>query len=432
MTQQPRTCVVLGAQWGDEGKGKIVDCLSAQADYTVRFQGGHNAGHTLVIEDNTYVLHLIPSGIMNSACQSIIGNGVLLSLDALQQEIATLESAHVPVRERLAISASCSLILPSHIMLDKARENKLGKSKIGTTGRGIGPSCEDKVARRGLRLADLASKNTLEKRLEPLLDYHNFLLQHYYTTDTIHYAETLDSLLHQYDDISSMVCHAGSLLRQAQSDNKTIIFEGAQGAMLDIDHGTYPYVTSSSTISAAITSGSGVGIRTIDKVVGVTKAYTTRVGSGPFPTELNDDIGAHIAQVGNEFGATTGRPRRCGWLDLVTLKYMIELNSISGLCLTKIDVLNELETISICTGYTLDGSEMPAIPLDSPLFNQVQPVYTQFPGWQQNLDQCQTYQQLPQQARAFIEYIEQYTGCPVDLISTGPQRDATVTGKELS
>lgn len=430
MTDKARTLIVVGAQWGDEGKGKIVDYLSSTADYAVRFQGGHNAGHTLVIDGSTFVLHLLPSGIMHPTCHSVIGNGVVISLEALLEEINTLEATGVQVRQRLTMSASASLILPSHIALDQARESKLAQEKIGTTGRGIGPAYEDKVARRGLRLSDLQRPKELFDKLEKLLEYHNFLLQHYYKSDTIDFATTYQSLLDQHQQISANICNTSALLRQAQNDNKTIIFEGAQGTMLDIDYGTYPYVTSSNTLSSTVTSGAGIGFASVNTVIGITKAYCTRVGAGPFPTELHDDTGKHIAKEGHEFGATTGRARRCGWLDLVTLKQMVELNSINSLCLTKIDVLNQLPVIKVCTGYAIDGKPVAAPTLDSVDFHKAQPLYQEFPGWQQDISQYDSYQQLPSAIQDLITYIEKYTGCSIDIISTGPGRDATLTRKK--
>ena len=431
MTNKARTIIVVGAQWGDEGKGKIVDYLSSKADYTARFQGGHNAGHTLVIDGTTFVLHLLPSGIMHKTCHSVIGNGVVISLDALLEEINTLEAAGVGVRQRLTISASASLILPSHIALDQAREAKLAQEKIGTTGRGIGPAYEDKIARRGLRLGDLQHPQELSNKLKNILEYHNFLLKNYYQSDTVDFASTYQSLLDQYQHISSNVCNTAAQLRQAQSENKTIIFEGAQGTMLDIDYGTYPYVTSSNTLSSTITSGAGVGFASVDKVIGITKAYCTRIGSGPFPTELHDDTGEHIAKEGHEFGATTGRARRCGWLDLVTLKQMVEINSINSLCLTKIDVLNQLSSIKVCIGYAIDGQPVEAPTLDSANFHKAQPLYKEFPGWQQDISQYQSYEQLPSAIGNLVDFIENYTGCSVDIISTGPERDATLIRKEM-
>ena len=431
MTKKAKTLVIVGAQWGDEGKGKIVDYLSRKADYAARFQGGHNAGHTLVIDGNTFVLHLLPSGIMHETCHSVIGNGVVISLDALLEEINTLESAGISVRKRLTISSSASLILDSHIALDQARESKLAREKIGTTGRGIGPAYEDKIARRGLRLGDLQHPQELTEKLEKLLEYHNFLLKNYYKASTIDFAKTYQSLLDKYQHISANVCNTGALLRQAQSDNKSIIFEGAQGAMLDIDYGTYPYVTSSNTISSSITSGAGVGFSSADKVIGITKAYCTRVGAGPFPTELHDDTGKRIAKEGHEFGATTGRARRCGWLDLVTLKQMVDLNSINSLCLTKIDVLNQLPIIKVCTGYAIDGKAVEAPALDSLDFHKAQPIYKEITGWQQDISQYSKYEQLPNAVIDLVNCIESYTGCSVDIISTGPGRNETLTRKEL-
>ena len=415
--------VVLGTQWGDEGKGKIVDLLTDQAEAVVRFQGGHNAGHTLVIEGEKTVLHLIPSGILRDNVLCLIGNGVVLCPTALLKEMAGLEEKGVPVRERLRLSGGCPLILPYHIALDQARERARGDAKIGTTGRGIGPAYEDKVARRGLRLDDLMNPELFAEKLRDVMEYHNFALTQYYKTDAVDYQTVLDEVLAQAEEIKPMMADVTGILHQYREEGRGIMFEGAQGSLLDIDHGTYPFVTSSNTTAGGTSTGSGVGPLFLDYVLGITKAYTTRVGSGPFPTELFDDIGEHLAVKGHEVGATTGRDRRCGWLDLVALKHSIQVNSVSGICFTKLDVLDGLETIRVCTGY--EGQGTGGFSADS--ISNVTPVYEDLPGWTEETVGAKTLEELPANARAYIKYVEQKLGVPIDIISTGPDREETIT-----
>ncbi len=415
--------VVLGTQWGDEGKGKIVDLLTDQAEAVVRFQGGHNAGHTLVIEGKKTVLHLIPSGILRDNVLCLIGNGVVLSPTALLKEMAELEEKGVPVRERLRLSGGCPLILPYHIALDQARELARGDAKIGTTGRGIGPAYEDKVARRGLRLDDLMNPERFAVQLREVMEYHNFALTQYYKTDAVDYQTVLDEALAQAEELKPMMADVTGILHQYREEGRGIMFEGAQGSLLDIDHGTYPFVTSSNTTAGGTSTGSGVGPLYLDYVLGITKAYTTRVGSGPFPTELFDDIGEHLAVKGHEVGATTGRDRRCGWLDLVALKHSIQVNSVSGVCFTKLDVLDGLETIRVCTGY--EGQGTGGFSADS--ISNITPVYEDLPGWTETTVGAKTLEELPANARAYIKYVEQKLGVPIDIISTGPDREETIT-----
>lgn len=421
-----KTVVVLGTQWGDEGKGKIVDLLTEQAEAVVRFQGGHNAGHTLVIDGEKTVLHLIPSGILREGVVCYIGNGVVLSPEALLKEIHMLEERDVPVRERMRISPSCPLILPYHVALDQAREAARGKAKIGTTGRGIGPAYEDKVARRGLRVADLLHPERFARKLKEVMEYHNFALQHYYKTDPVDYQSVLDEALAMGKDIEPMVDRVVDRIHEHHSKGEHILFEGAQGSLLDIDHGTYPFVTSSNTTAGGVSTGSGFGPLYLDYVLGITKAYTTRVGSGPFPTELFDEVGAHLAKQGNEFGATTGRPRRCGWFDAVALRQSVQINSVSGLCLTKLDVLDGLETIKICTGYKNAEGESIITPIDAEEYEALTPVYEEVAGWSESTYGVKTLDTLPENARAYIRRLEEVVGAPIDIVSTGPDRVETM------
>ncbi len=421
-----KSVVVLGSQWGDEGKGKIVDLLTESVSQVVRFQGGHNAGHTLVIDDTKTVLHLVPSGILRSDVQCIIGNGVVLSPKALLEEISMLEASGVPVRERLQISPACPLILDYHEALDKAREIKLGKKAIGTTGRGIGPAYEDKVARRGLRVLDLTNLAQLREKLEVILEYHNFSLVNYYKVEPIDIDALMQDIERYAEVLVPMITDVSQVLHDSREAGNNILFEGAQGTLLDIDHGTFPFVTSSNTTAGGTATGTGVGPLDIDYVLGITKAYTTRVGSGPFPTELFDDIGAHIAKAGAEFGATTGRPRRCGWLDAVALKRAIQINSISGLCMTKLDVLDGLETIKIAVAYERDGEQITIMPCGAEEFESVSPVYIEMPGWSESTVGAKDVADLPQNAKDFIAKIEEIVSAPVDIISTGPERNETI------
>lgn len=421
-----KNVVVLGTQWGDEGKGKIVDLLTEHAAAVVRYQGGHNAGHTLVIDGEKTVLHLIPSGILREGVQCLIGNGVVVAPDALLREIVKLEEKGVPVRERLRISPCCPLILSYHVALDQAREKARGEQKIGTTGRGIGPAYEDKVARRGLRIGDLFNPERFAAKLAELLDYHNFVLVNYHHEPAIDFQTTLDECMAYAKLLKPMMVDVTAVLHRMRRDGKDIMFEGAQGSLLDIDHGTYPYVTSSNTTAGGIATGSGFGPMYLDYILGITKAYTTRVGSGPFPTELFDETGAFLAKQGNEFGSTTGRARRCGWFDAVILRRAIEINSLSGLCLTKLDVLDGLPTIRICVGYTgADGTVLDA-PTDADSYLGLQPVYEDMPGWSESTFGAKTLEELPANARAYIKRLEELVGAPIDIVSTGPERTETI------
>ena len=421
-----KNVVVIGTQWGDEGKGKIVDLLTDRAAAVVRFQGGHNAGHTLVIDGKKTVLHLIPSGILREGVSCLIGNGVVLALDAFVKEANALIASGVPVYERLRISPGCPLILPSHVALDVAREKARGSGAIGTTGRGIGPAYEDKVSRRALRVSDLFVREKFAAKLGEILDYHNFLLREYFRAEPVDFARTLDEALGYAEIIAPITADITQILKGLGDDGKSILFEGAQGSFLDIDHGTYPYVTSSNTVAAAASTGTGIGPRHLDYILGIVKAYTTRVGAGPFPTELFDEQGAHIARVGAEFGATTGRPRRCGWFDAVALQRSIINSSVSGLCVTKLDVLDELETIQICVGYEIDGKEIQGLPVLVDRFADCQPVYEEWAGWQQSTVGVTRFDDLPDKARAYLARIEQLAGVPIDIISTGPDREQTI------
>lgn len=426
-----KNLVVLGTQWGDEGKGKIVDLLTEKAQIVVRFQGGHNAGHTLVINGKKTVLHLIPSGILHDGVTCMIGNGVVLSPEALLKEMKELDEQDVPVRERLLISAACPLILPYHVALDQARESALGKSKIGTTGRGIGPAYEDKVARRGLRFGDLANPPSFEEKLHEIMGYHNFALEHYYKADPVDVNQVLESSLAMAEELLPMMADVTEELHLARRQNKSILFEGAQGSLLDIDHGTYPFVTSSNTTAGGAATGTGVGPLYLDYVLGITKAYTTRVGSGPFPTELDCEIGQHLGEKGNEFGATTGRARRCGWFDAVAVRRAVQLNSVSGICLTKLDVLDGLETLKICTGYQdADGNKL-SLNTDSDHFEKVIPVYEEMPGWSETTFGAKSIDELPAAARNYIARLEELVETSVDIISTGPDRVETIVLNQL-
>lgn len=421
-----KSIVVLGTQWGDEGKGKIVDLLSRRADAVVRFQGGHNAGHTLVIGDQKTVLHLIPAGILNPGVECLIGNGVVLSLEALRTEIEKLEANGVEVRDRISISPACAMILPYHVRMDTARERARGDRAIGTTCRGIGPAYEDKVARRGLRTTDLLDSERLAERLEPVLDFHNFVLQHRFGEEPLDFSAVLDEALALGDYFRDRVSDVSVRLHELRKAGKRIMFEGAQGSLLDIDHGTYPYVTSSNTTVGGVCTGAGVGPEAIDYVLGITKAYVTRVGGGPFPTELFDDAGARIARRGDEFGATTGRPRRCGWLDAVALRRMAQLNGVTGLCVTKLDVLDGFDELKICTAYRVDGQEMDIPPLDVHDWAQIEPVYESHPGWSESVRGATSMEQLPATAREYLDRMEELVGVPIHIVSTGPERSENI------
>jgi adenylosuccinate synthase len=418
--------VVVGTQWGDEGKGKIVDLLTHDAHAVVRYQGGHNAGHTLKINGEKTILRLIPSGILRPQVQCYIGNGVVVSIDALMGEIAELEAKGIDVRSRLHISGACPLILPSHIALDKAREAHQGDAAIGTTGRGIGPAYEDKVARRALKVCDLFHESWVEK-LARLLAYHNFLLTQYYHQDPISLDAVIDSSRDWAHALKPMVKDVSTALHVHRKQRDAILFEGAQGIFLDIDHGTYPYVTSSNTCVGSVTNGAGFGPRYLDYVLGVVKAYTTRVGGGPFLTELHNEIGQHLSSRGQEFGAVTGRPRRCGWFDAVLLRRSIELNSITGLCLTKLDVLDGLETLRIAIGYrNIHGEIIDHPPQAADDYIGLEPIYEDMPGWRESTADVTNMDALPVNALAYIQRIESLLGVPVDILSTGPERDSTI------
>ncbi len=422
-----KNVVVLGTQWGDEGKGKVVDLLTEQVSYVVRYQGGHNAGHTLVIDGEKTVLHLIPSGILRENVTCVIGNGVVLSPEALLKEMHMLESKGVPVKERLKISEACPLILPFHIALDVAREMARGNKAIGTTGRGIGPAYEDKVSRRGLRVGDLFNKEDFAVKLKEVMKYHNFMLTEYYKADALDYDQVLKDALSVADLLKSMIVDVTDLLETARGKGETIMFEGAQGTLLDIDHGTYPYVTSSNTTVGGVATGAGFGPLNLDYVLGIVKAYTTRVGSGPFPTELDCEVGQHLGVKGHEFGATTGRKRRTGWFDAVAIKRAVQLNSITGFCLTKLDVLDGLESLNICIGYKdASGNISTVPPLAAEGYEAVTPVYETMPGWSDNTFGVTTLDQLPKAAIDYINRIEELTGVPIDIISTGPDRAHTM------
>ena len=426
-----KNVVILGTQWGDEGKGKIVDLLTDQVAAVVRYQGGHNAGHTLVIDGEKTVLHLIPSGILRDNVMCYIGNGVVLSPEALLKEMTELESRGVPVRDRLRISPACPLILSYHVALDQAREKARGEAKIGTTGRGIGPAYEDKVSRRGLRVADLFHRERFAAKLGEVLDYHNFVLQHYYKVEPIDFQKTLDEAMQFADWLAPLVTDVTARLHELRRAGANIMFEGAQGSLLDIDHGTYPFVTSSNTTAGGTATGSGFGPLYLDYVLGITKAYTTRVGSGPFPTELIDDIGERLAERGHEFGSTTGRARRCGWFDAVILRRAIEINSISGLCLTKLDVLDGLDSIQVCVGYRNANGDVLDAPSDADSYVGLEPIYEELPGWSESTLGVQSLNELPANAQAYIKRIEELVGAPIDLISTGPDRNETIIKRQI-
>ncbi len=421
-----KNVVVIGSQWGDEGKGKVVDWLTDHAQGVVRFQGGHNAGHTLVIGGRKTVLRLIPSGILRENVACYIGNGVVVSPEALLNEIGELEAAGVDVQSRLRISEACPLILPYHVALDQARETAKGAGKIGTTGRGIGPAYEDKVARRAIRLQDLLHRERFAAKLGEVLDYHNFVLKNYFHAPMVDFQGTLEATLALAARIKPMVADVPSMLYEAQKAGKNLLFEGAQGTLLDVDHGTYPYVTSSNCVAGAACAGAGIGPHLLHYVLGITKAYTTRVGSGPFPTELDDEIGKHLAERGNEFGSVTGRARRCGWFDAAALRRSIQINGISGLCVTKLDVLDGVETLQLGIGYRLDGERHDLLPFGAEALAGCEPIYEEIPGWSQSTVGLTRYGELPQAAQRYLQRIEEICEVPVDMISTGPDREQTI------
>jgi adenylosuccinate synthase len=421
-----KNVVVVGAQWGDEGKGKIVDLLTDRAHAVVRFQGGHNAGHTLVINGKKTVLHLIPSGVLRDGVMCFIGNGVVLSVAALFEEIEELRRGGVDAMQRLRVSESCPLILPHHVALDHAREKARGKAAIGTTGRGIGPAYEDKVSRRGLRVGDLMDTKTFGDKLKSVMEYHNYALKNYFKYDTVDFQKTLDECLGLVERLRPMVADIPELLHQYGREGKRVMFEGAQGALLDIDHGTYPFVTSSNTCAGAAATGSGVGPGRLDYVLGITKAYTTRVGAGPFPTELNDGVGDRLGERGKEFGATTGRKRRCGWYDAVIMRRSNQLNGVTGLCVTKLDVLDGLDVIRVCTAYRYEGKLRTTPPSGADALSKCEPVYEEVPGWTESTLGVRSFDKLPANAQKYLKKLEVLTEARIDLISTGAERDDTI------
>ncbi|TDI80863.1 MAG: adenylosuccinate synthase [Betaproteobacteria bacterium] len=426
-----KNVVVVGTQWGDEGKGKIVDWLTNHAQGVIRFQGGHNAGHTLVIGGKKTILHLIPSGILHNNIACYIGNGVVVSPKALLEEVDMLEQAGVDVQGRLHISKACPLILPCHVALDNARETAMGADKIGTTGRGIGPAYEDKVARRAVHIQDLFHRDRFAAKLGKILDYYNFVLKNYFRAPIVDFQKTMDDTLSLAGRIKPMAADVSQLLFEANKAGDNLLFEGAQGTMLDIDHGTYPYVTSSNCVAGAASTGSGVGPQMLHYVLGITKAYATRVGAGPFPTELDDDVGKHMAKRGNEFGATTGRPRRCGWFDAVAMKRSVQINGISGLCVTKLDVLDGVETLRIGIGYKLRKGEKEEelgsiLPIGADELAQCKPIYEEMLGWTDSTVGIKNFEQLPKAAQNYLKRIESVCEVPVDMISTGPDREETI------
>jgi len=421
-----KNVVVIGSQWGDEGKGKVVDWLTDHAQGVVRFQGGHNAGHTLVIGGKKTILRLIPSGILRANVACYIGNGVVLSPAALLSEIDELEGAGVDTKGRLRISEACPLILPYHVAIDQAREAAKGAGKIGTTGRGIGPAYEDKAARRAIRLQDLLHRERFAAKLGEVLDYHNFVLKHYFHAPVVDFQKTLDASLALAGRIKPMVADVPRMLYEAQKAGQNLLFEGAQGTLLDVDHGTYPFVTSSNCVAGAACAGAGIGPHLLHYVLGITKAYTTRVGAGPFPTELEDDIGKHLAERGNEFGSVTGRPRRCGWFDAAALKRSIQINGISGLCVTKLDVLDGVETLRLGVGYRQNGEQRDILPFGAEALAECAPVYEEIPGWSGSTVGLTRFEQLPPAAQRYLQRIEQICEVPVDMISTGADRAQTI------
>ncbi len=423
--------VVIGTQWGDEGKGKVVDLLMERAAAVARFQGGHNAGHTLVVDGKKTILSLIPSGILREQVRCFIGNGVVLSLEALLSESQTLIDKGVPVFDRLRISPNCPLILPSHIALDQARERARGTNAIGTTGRGIGPAYEDKVARRAVRVSDLFQRESFAAKLGEMLDFHNFVLQNYFKQPAVDFQKTLDTQLALSEKIKPLVTDVTLALNALRRSDANVLFEGAQGAMLDVDLGTYPFVTSSNTTASFAGTGTGLGPRAFDYVIGIVKAYTTRVGAGPFPTELFDTYGEHLSRVGHEFGSVTGRRRRCGWFDSVALRRAIVHSSVSGLCITKLDVLDGLDVIRIATGYRINGEVTPEPPLSIEGYGDIQPVYEELPGWKESTVGVTDYNGLPGNARKYLERLQALVDVPIDIISTGPDRDQTITLRQV-
>ena len=423
-----RNVIVVGTQWGDEGKGKVVDWLTDHAQGVVRFQGGHNAGHTLVIGGQKTALQLLPSGIMRPGVACYIGNGCVLSLPDLLREIDKLEAVGIEVTSRLKISDACPVILPYHVALDLARELRRGDAKIGTTGKGIGPAYEDKVARRAIRVADLLNPEVFAEKLKQNMDYHNFVLENYLKVEPVSYQKTLNDTLAIVPRIKPLIADVSTALNRAYESGSNLLFEGAQGSLLDVDHGTYPYVTSSNCVAGNAAAGAGIGPGMLNYILGITKVYTTRVGSGPFPSELSTEegVGKHLSVVGMEFGTVTGRPRRCGWFDAALLRRSAQLNGLSGLCLTKLDVLDGLETIRICVGYKMDGKEISIFPSNGEDASRCEPIYEEMPGWKENTIGTKSMDALPANAQAYIKRIEELVGKPVDMVSTGPDREETL------
>jgi len=421
-----KNVVVIGTQWGDEGKGKIVDWLTDEVSAVVRFQGGHNAGHTLVVNGKKTILRLIPSGILHPHVVCYIGNGVVLSPQALLQEIDELTAAGVNVLERMRISEACPLILPYHVALDQAREVAKGEAKLGTTGRGIGPCYEDKVARRAIRLHDIYHPDRFREKLVEVLDYHNFVLMNYLKANPVSIDEVFDSTLKMGERLKPMIADVSGDLTRLMSEGKQLLFEGAQAALLDVDHGTYPYVTSSNCLAGQASAGAGVGPQALHYVLGITKAYATRVGSGPFPTELQEEIGERLRKRGNEFGSVTGRPRRCGWFDAAALKRAAQINGLNGLCITKLDVLDGLETLRICTGYRVDGKVVDMLPYGADSIDHCEPIFEDHPGWSETTFGVKTWEGLPKNAQTYLKRIEQLVGASIAIVSTGPDREETV------
>ena len=424
-----KNVVIIGTQWGDEGKGKIVDWLTEEASGVVRFQGGHNAGHTLVIGGRKTILRLIPSGVLRPGVAVLIGNGVVVSPTALLQEIGELEAAGVEVRSRLMISPACPLVMPYHVALDQARESAASGGKIGTTGRGIGPAYEDKIARRAIRMQDLQNPDRFAEKLADLLRFHNFVLTQYFGQPPVDFERTRDETLALAPQLAPMIGDVAARIHALRARGESLVFEGAQGALLDIDHGTYPFVTSSNCLAGAAASGSGIGPQMLDYVLGIVKAYTTRVGGGPFPTELTDDMGATLAKRGNEFGSVTGRPRRCGWLDIPLLRRSFELNGVDGACIMKLDVLDGLAELRICTHYDVEGTRVDRIPSGADAVARCKPVYETLPGWSETTVGIESFDALPANARAYLERIRSLTGTPLAMVSTGPDRDETIVMK---
>ncbi len=422
-----QSLVILGSQWGDEGKGKIVDLLTEKVDYVIRYQGGHNAGHTLVVDGEKTALHLIPSGILRSHVQCVIGNGVVLSPEALVKEIKMLENRGHSVTNRLHVSTNCPLIMRVHVVLDKAREMSRGDAKSGTTGRGIGPAYEDKVSRRGLRIADAMDPLHFAEKVRELMKYHNAVLSRVYQEESVDVECMIEETLDAVKYFKSAVCDTVNLIHLARKNGKVLLFEGAQGSLLDIDHGTYPFVTSSNTTAGGVATGSGLGPRYIDAILGITKAYSTRVGSGPMPTELFDNIGEHLAVKGQEVGTTTGRVRRCGWFDAVAVRHAIEVNSISGICLTKLDVLDGLREVKICIGYELpDGTTMDYLP-GGDAFSEIKPIYETMPGWTEATFGVTFLDEMPEAAKEYVDRLAKLVGAPIQIVSTGPDREQTIS-----